>query len=165
MGREKATLEVVKATHTKHYTEAELKARQQSTVKPPPEAPTAFQAPKWMPEAFRKDFAALRGKLVARGLIEEIDKDTLAHYFVAHHGWQEAERRSIRAVEHNDSEGAKEWRGIASSYFKECRSLAADLGMTISSRAKLVLPAGTEKPTESPLEKMLREKQERQRRA
>jgi P27 family predicted phage terminase small subunit len=39
-----------------------------------------------------------------------------------------------------DAAAADKWSNVQSRYFKQCRECAGDLGLTISSRCKLVLP-------------------------
>ena len=54
-----------------------------------------------------------------------------------------------------DLTGAEKWTGIQDKYFKQCRSCANDLGMTIGARCRLVVPQRAE-PEENPLEALLK---------
>jgi len=49
---------------------------------------------------------------------------------------------------------------IQDRFFKQCQRAAADLGLTVTSRCRLVLPEGAQME-ENPLETLLRERMER----
>ena len=51
------------------------------------------------------------------------------------------------------------------SFFKQCRGCANDMGLTVTSRCRLVLPESARPPEENAFERLMREKRERMQRA
>lgn len=134
---------VVIANGRKHFTKAEKEARLESDAnarRAGEKDPGAFQAPPWLPTELRKDFAALRRQLVERGLMIAMDRDTLGYYLVARTEYVSAGKRASAAIAAGDVDGARDWSSIQERYFKQARGCASDLGLTVTSRCRLVLP-------------------------
>ena len=129
---------VVQANGRKHLTRAEVDARLDREVR----APTAQKAkpPKWLPESLRKDFRAIGKQLIELGIYSDLDADTLGRYLVAQHQWLTATAEAERALGRRDATAAADWTNIQDKYFKQARNCATDLGLTISSRCRLVMP-------------------------
>lgn len=138
-GRRQPT-EVVVANGRKHLTKAEIAEREAREVK----LPTAKTAkpPKWLPEALRKDFRALGKKLIAAGLFTELDGDTLGRYLVAHQEYLLATKQVFKAYAEQDPEAVEDWTRMQDRHFKQARSCANDMGLTVTSRCRLVVPEG-----------------------
>ena len=54
---------------------------------------------------------------------------------------------------------------IQDRFFKQCRGCANDMGLTVTSRCRLVLPESARPPEENAFERLMREKRERMQRA
>lgn len=132
---------VVQANGRKHLTRAEVDARLDREVR----APTAQKAkpPKWLPDDLRKDFRAIGKQLIALGIYSDLDADTLGRYLVAQDQWLTATEEVRCALEERDAKAAADWTNIQDKYFKQARNCATDLGLTISSRCRLVMPQST----------------------
>ena len=65
------------------------------------------------------------------------------------------------ALTDQDVEALKEATKIQDTYFKQARACANDLGMTITSRCRLVLPESRKPQEENAFEKMMRERMQR----
>lgn len=141
-GRRQPT-DVVIANGKKHLSRSEEAERRAGEVK----APTAKTAkpPKWLPENLKKDFRAIGKKLIAIGLYSDLDADTLGRYLVAQHQWLIATAETEKALVQRDQETADAWSKIQERYFKQARNTAADMGLTVTSRCRLVVPEGTQK--------------------
>ena len=119
--------DLIKANGRKHLSEAEEAERRSREVSVPP-ARTA-RPPKWLPETLKKDFRALGKQLIATGEAEkaltacEPDPDRLG-----------AVRRTP------DQAQAEAWGRVQERYFKQARNCANDMGLTVSSRCRLVIP-------------------------
>lgn len=138
--------DVVKANGRKHLSrteEAERRAREVSV----PAAKTA-KPPKWLPEALRKDFRALGKRLIAAGLYTDLDADTLGRYLVAQHQWIIATAEAEQALTGRDQEQADAWGRVQERYFKQARNCANDMGLTVTSRCRLVVPESAQQKTE-----------------
>ena len=95
-------------------------------------------------------------------MIARTDADTIATYCMARQEWLSASARANAALSAGDLEGANGWGLVQDRYFKQARSCANDLGLTISSRCRLVLPEGARKPKEdNAFERLLRERERR----
>lgn len=120
------------------------------------EKPKTAKPPKWLPESLKKDFRALGKRLIAAGIYTDLDADTLGRYFVAQHQWLiatgEAEKALTKtgATGHQvpDLEGAEAWGRVQDRYFKQARNCANDLGLTVTSRCRLVIPDGVKQKAE-----------------
>ena len=143
MAGKRQPTDVVIANGKKHLSRAEEAKRRSGEVK----APTAKTAkpPKWLPENLKKDFRAIGKKLIAIGLYSDLDADTLGRYLVARHQWLIATAETEKALVQRDQETADAWGRIQERYFKQARNTAADMGLTITSRCRLVVPEGTQK--------------------
>ena len=64
----------------------------------------------------------------------------LGQFLVARERWHRADRLASAAIRAKDDKLAKEWTGIQSTYFKQCRQCAEVMGLSISSRCRLVVP-------------------------
>lgn len=137
-GRRQPT-DVVMANGRKHLSRAEEAERRSGEVQLP--AAKTARPPKWLPEYLKKDFRALGKKLIAAGLYTELDADTLGRYLVAHHQWAAATDEVQEYLDQRNVEEADAWGKIQERYFKQARNCANDMGLTVTSRCRLVVPA------------------------
>lgn len=136
-GRRQPT-DVVVASGRKHLSRAEEAERRAGEVRLPP-AKTA-KPPKWLPECLKKDFRALGKKLIIAGIYTDLDGDTLGRYLVAHHQWTAATDEVQKYLDERNAEEADVWGKIQERYFKQARNCANDMGLTVTSRCRLVVP-------------------------
>ena len=157
-------LSVLEGNGRKHLTKAEKAQRAAQEVNLP--KPKTMRVPKWLPEDCRKEFRALAKELLAADLgAAQLDRDTLGRYMVAVRHYAAATEKVAQALETGNLKLVNEWTHAQDSYFKQARACANDLGMTITSRCRLVLPEGAKQPQESEFERLMREKRERMQRA
>ena len=134
--------DVVLANGRKHLSRAEEAQRRAGEVKLP-QAKTA-RPPRWLPEELKKTFRALGKQLIQAKLYTELDADTLGRYVAAQHQWELATGHAEEALEAADQEEADGWSRIQDRYFKQARACANDMGLTITSRCRLVVPGAGE---------------------
>ena len=134
--------DVVLANGRKHLSRAEEAQRRAGEVKLP-QAKTAGP-PRWLPEELKKTFRALGKQLIQAKLYTELDADTLGRYVAAQHQWELATGHAEEALEAADQEEADGWSRIQDRYFKQARACANDMGLTITSRCRLVVPGAGE---------------------
>lgn len=147
-----------------HRTNEEIERKAASEVKA--EAPKRILAPKYLPEALRGEFRELAKQLIACGIFAALDYDMLARYLIARSAWLAAQAQANAALKLADKNAALAWGKLANMYFGQCQSCAAALGLSISSRCRLVVPKPPERTTdEDPMARMLRERVERRRQA
>lgn len=148
MAGQRQPTDVVKANGRKHMTKAEEDARRDREVRVP--KPDTITAPKWLPAARQKEFLALAKQLMAVNLYTVLDADTLSRYVVAHHQWTVATKHVVAALKKNDVEETTTWSRLQDTYFKQARACAVDMGLTISSRCRLVIPEAMRQAAENP---------------
>lgn len=156
---------LVEAKGKKHLTKAETAQRksQEPTLSAPREGEgSKIRAPSWLPEWLREDFNDLRAQLVAVGIFARMDRDTLGRYLIAQHQFVAAMQRLNDALDSGDEEACAVWGREQERAFRQARACATDLGLTISSRCKLVLPEGAKaKDPPNPVLELLKRKEER----
>lgn len=153
MPRRKEPLAVLEAKGRVHTSKAELEQRRAAEVKAP--APKTAKPPKWLPEDLKKDFRALGKALIALGIYCDLDRDTLGRYLVAQHQYQLATEQAEEALEKRDLEDADAWGRVQERYVKQARNHAADLGLNITARCRLVLPDALKDKADAEEEKFL----------
>lgn len=160
-------LAVLEGNGRKHLTETEKTERAAGEVKAP--APKQIRAPGYLPEKLKAEFRALGRRLLDAGLYTVLDADTLARYLLARQSYLaatqdvlQAQRGTVvdgrRAVDLEKLDGASK---IQERFFKQCRSCANDMGLTVTSRCRLVLPPAANKTEENPFDRMMRERMRR----
>lgn len=130
---------LVEANGRKHLTQAEADARRDQEVHVPP--PDAAVPPQWLLKKYHREFREIGEILLAAGLYAELDRDVLAQYFVARDRWLAADRKAARAIRDNDEKLAREWSSIQNTYFKQARQCAESMGLSVTSRCRIVVPA------------------------
>lgn len=146
MAGKRQPTDVVIANGRKHLSKAEEAERRAGEVKVSP-AKTA-KPPKWLPEGLRKDFRAVGKRLIAAGLYTDLDADTLARYLIAQSEYLMATSHVHKAYQERDPEEVEDWSRIQDRHFKQARNCANDLGLTVTSRCRLVVPDAGKQATE-----------------
>lgn len=131
---------LVKARGKKHMSRAEEAQRLAGEVRAEAPEGSKIRAPAWLPSDLRREFNDLRTQLVDLGIFARLDRDTLARYLLAQQIYLKATNYVQEAISREDSSEADRWSTVQNKYFKQCRDCASDLGLTISSRCRLVLP-------------------------
>ena len=139
-------IELVIAKGNKHLTKAEIEERRSTEVKP---LTGDISPPSYLTKKQKQEFNKISGQLQELKIMSETDVDTLARYVVANGFYINAVKKLRSKEVRNDPELFESWLKIQEKMFKQARSCANDLGLSISSRCKLVVPAA-EKPEEKP---------------
>ena len=147
MAGKRQPTDVVLANGRKHLSKTEEAERRAGEVKVSP-AKTA-KPPKWLPEGLRKDFRAVGKRLIASGLYTELDADTLGRYLIAQSEYLMATSHVHKAYQERDPEEVEDWSRIQDRHFKQARNCANDLGLTVTSRCRLVVPESRQETEDS----------------
>lgn len=141
-------IELVILNGKKNLTKAEIAERRASEVKP---ATDDIAPPSYLTAAQKKHFVKLADQLAKIKIMGETDCDTLARYVVAEMQYQ-ASTKDLREVQKQRPKDATPeqlmiWAAMVEKldkrqerFFKQASAMARDLGLTISSRCKLVVP-------------------------
>lgn len=147
MAGKRQPTDVVLANGRKHLSKTEEAERRAGEVKVSP-AKTA-KPPKWLPEGLRKDFRAVGKRLIAAGIYTDLDADTLARYLIAQSEYLMATSHVHKAYQERDPEEVEDWSRIQDRHFKQARNCANDLGLTVTSRCRLVVPESRQETEDS----------------
>ena len=151
MGKQRQPIELIVAKGSKHLTKAEISERQAQEVKPitdnitPPDYLTAKQ---------KKEFNTISDQLIKLKIMGNTDIDALARFIIAQDLYIHAVKQMRKTEVKNNPDFFEKWSKIQERYFKQCRASANDLGLSISSRCKLVVPESKkETPKENKFKK------------
>lgn len=156
-------IELVVANGRKHLTNAEIEDRRERELKP---CTDEIAAPSYLTAKQKKDFYKIAAQLDKLKIMGETDCDTLARYVTAQ-GLYEQAVKDLRAVQKERPKGddatAKAMVNWATTleqldkrqerYFNQAQKAAAALGLTISSRCRLVAPVAEAPPKENKFSK------------
>lgn len=153
-------LSVLEGNGRKHLSRSERAQRAAQEVDLP--KPKSLRVPKWLPDYLRSDFRALAKELLAADLgAAQLDRDTVGRYIVAQHQFAASCRMVQDALDQEDPDLVNKWSKAQKTYFEQARACANDLGMTITSRCRLVLPEGARPKEPNAFEKMMEERMRR----
>lgn len=156
----------------KHLTKQEIEEREKQEIKAPADK---VRAPSYLSKENKREFNKIAAELQKIGIITNLDVDALARYIVARALYlkvtdQLLSRDPVRQYEIEDADDIdgeqvpnttliEAASGVFADLllnqdklFKQCRQAAADLGLTIASRCRLVVPKAPEKGQPSPFE-------------
>lgn len=151
MGGQRLPLEVVEARGSKHLTKAEKQERREREIKP---ITDNIIAPKFLTQKQKDEFYRISEQLKKLNIMGNTDVDALGRYIVANDFYINAVKQMRKPEVKNDPLKFDKWAKIQERYFKQCRASANDLGLSISSRCKLVVPQPKQdKPKENKFKK------------
>ena len=148
MAGQRLPIEVVQARGSKHLTKAEIQERKEREIKP---VTDDIIAPDYLTKKQKDTFYKLSAQLEKLKIMGETDVDALARYIVANDSYVHATKQLRKSEVKNDPMKYESWSKIQERNFKMVRASANDLGLSISSRCKLVVPGANkeDKPKEN----------------
>ncbi len=148
-GRKKQPLSVIQGKGKSHHlTKDEIKKRKEHEEKMRGNT-DKVEAPEYLLKKQKEEFNSIASELLNLGIISNLDVDGLARYIEAKTEYQRLGPviRKLNPVE--DIEAYTKLNRTRKQLSDECRSYANDLGLTITSRLKLVIPEKEEGKQES----------------
>lgn len=148
MARPREPIDLIIAKGKKHLTKAEIEERKERELDVPF---TDIQPPSFLPRTFHKEFHEISGKLKAIGIMTELDTVSLAQYLIAKQNYISYTAMLLKVIKRN-TDPSKEYldeddvaentriQSLQDRALRQCQSCARDLGLTITSRARLVVP-------------------------
>lgn len=141
---QKQPIDLLVAKGKKHLTKSEIEERKSREVKVDADK---VRSPSYLSKELKKEFNKLAKELINAKIMTNLDVDALARFVIARHMYCTLTENIL-----NDHTLLldKDTLSNQDKLFKQCRSSASDLGLTISSRCRLVLP---ESKVEKPINK------------
>lgn len=168
MAGQRQPIQLVKVKGKKHLTKAEIEERTREEIKAPC---NKVEAPSYLTPNQKRKFTKIAKELLAIDLITNLDIDALARLIISMEKYREVteeinKQPMMMTVPYDtgekDSKGNPIMGGkqvvngnierlmiIQDRYFRQCRQGAADFGLTVSSRCRLVVPKASEVPKEN----------------
>ena len=145
MGNPKQPIALIQAKGKKHLTKAEIKEREATELKVDL---LNVKPPEYLPENLANEFNEIAHKLLHIGIMTELDEDCLARYLLAKQAYLQYTTLLNKAIKNNKVLEMEKLVSMQDKAFKQCRTSANDLGLTIASRCKIVIPK-VEEPKEN----------------
>ena len=137
MPKQREPVDMVIAKGRKHFTKRDIEERRAKEIDVP------FKnvlAPKYLNKQQKKEFYDIAYKLLEIGVMTELDEDALARYLLVKDEYLIYSQAVMELLAQGLISDAAALSNIKDKLFKQVRSAAADLGLTITSRCKLVVP-------------------------
>ena len=139
MAGQRQPIDLLLIKGNKNLTKKEIEERKATEVKAPSDK---VKPPAYLPSNLKREFKKIADELMQIGIMTNLDVDALARFLIAKNMYVKISSQLIDL----DPLSEKFETLIAhqDKFFKQSRQSAMDLGLTISSRCKLVIPKNDE---------------------
>lgn len=141
MARSKEPIDLIIAKGKKNLTKKEIEERRDGEVKT---SNDKVEPPSYLPNNLKKEFERIAQELIDVGIMSNLDNEALARFVVSEYNYQKVTKKLLKTGV--DNEKYYTLILLQEKLFKMARQAASDLGLTISSRCKLVVPKKDKKP-------------------
>lgn len=135
MSKRREPIDLIAAKGKKNLTKKEIEERKNREVKAPSEN---IEPPSYLPDELKEEFVNIALKLKDIGIISDLDVTALGRFLVSEYQYQKVTTKMLKMK--NITDKYFDYANLQDKFFKQARAAAGDLGLTISSRCKLVLP-------------------------
>ncbi len=149
MGRPRQPVDLLLIKGKKNLTKKEIEERRAQEVKAPADN---VKAPSYLPKNLKKEFDRLAQEMVEIKIMTNLDCEALARFVISEYNYQRVTKKLLKVGVVNPA--FKDLLLSQEKLFKMARQAASDLGLTISSRCKLVVPKQEKKEKETPFDRM-----------
>jgi P27 family predicted phage terminase small subunit len=136
-GRPKEPIDLLLSKGKSHLTKKEIADRKEEEIKVPFKD---VEPPEYLTSDQKKKFTDIADKLLAIGIMTELDVDCLAMYVLSHSLYLSYTDIMMDCIRNDDINGLKDIQTMQDKAFRQAQTSARDLGLTITSRCKLVVP-------------------------
>ncbi|MBU8728396.1 MULTISPECIES: phage terminase small subunit P27 family [Bacillus] len=155
MARPRQPVDLLLVKGKKNLTKKEIQERREQEIKAPDDK---VKAPSYLPKDLKREFKKIADELKNIGIMTNLDVDALARFLFARKQYLQITEIILRTpvitdVEDEDGNlievASQKYSDLLinqDKLFKQCRQASSDLGLTISSRCKLVIPKKDDKP-------------------
>lgn len=141
MAKPKQPIELIQSKGKKHLTKAEIEKRTAEEVKPCTED---IEAPSYLNVRQKKEFDKIAKQLSKLNVLGETDVDALARFILARGLYVKLTKQLMKKEVIGDPVRTDLYMKNQQRAFNQCRESANDLGLTITSRCRLVAPKAAE---------------------
>ena len=162
-GRPRQPIDLIVEKGKKHLTKAEIEKRRKEELKINSDK---INPPDYLNAKQKKEFIKISNILLDVGIMTELDEDCLAHYLIANSNYilytkkVNSLNKKLEELPESNLEVQNEIMSLLEPLLKQqdkalmqCRGCASDMGLTISSRCKLVMPPPKEPQKENKFNK------------
>lgn len=143
-------ISLIEAKGKKHLTKKEIEERKATEVKGKTDN---VKAPLYLPEDLKIEFDRIANELLRIDIMSNLDNEALARFVVSEFNYQKISTEVLKTS--IDDEKYFNYLIMQEKAFKQSRQAATDLGLTISSRCKLIIPKTEEKKPENKFAKFI----------
>lgn len=150
-GRQKQPIDLIIEKGKKHLTKQEIEERRNTEVKV---EHLNVKPPNYLSVTQKKEFNKIANILLDCKIMSELDEDCLARYLISRDNYVKFTKQLNLQFRIQNSKKCKEdttlqiitaenidtYLTYQDKTFKQCRAAASDLGLSISSRCRLVMP-------------------------
>ena len=138
-GRPRKPAKLLEAEGKSHMSKSELQDRKDAEIQVPF---TDVKAPSYLNKNQKKKFNDIAKKLLAIGIMTELDVDCLAMYVMAYELYVSYTEELAHMIETNslDLTGMKEMQSLQDKAFRQAHTAAKSLCLTITDRCKVTVP-------------------------
>jgi P27 family predicted phage terminase small subunit len=150
IARPREPIDLIIAKGKKNLTKAEIAERRAQEIQAPN---NNIQAPSYLPKTLVKEFDRIAAELIEIGIMSNLDSEALARFITSEYNYQKITKKILKFGPDN-----KEYYDtllLQEKLFKMVRQSANDLGLTISSRCKLVVPKKQEEVPKNKFNKFM----------
>lgn len=137
MPKQRIPAEMLIANGRKHYTKKDIEERLAQEIDVPFKH---IEAPEYLTGKLADEFYDIAYKLLTIGVMTELDEDSLARYLISKQHYLKYSNLVTLALQKGQIEETAKLITAQDKLYKQVRIAAADLGLTITSRCKLVVP-------------------------
>ena len=135
MARPRQPTDLLLVKGKKHLSKTEIEERKSSEVIANSDK---IKPPSYLPNNLKKEFNRIAKELILIELMSNLDCEALARFIVSEYNYQKVTKKLLKTGVDNDK--YFNYLLMQEKLFKQSRQAASDLGLTISSRCKLVVP-------------------------
>lgn len=139
MARPREPIDLIKAKGKKHLTQSEYEQRKAEELEVPF---VDVEPPEYLTgEKQKAKFNYYADMLLKLNIFTQLDVDCLARYIMGEQLYLQYTNLLIGLIKSKDFEQMGKIQALQDRAFRQCQQCARDLGLTISSRCKLVVPS------------------------
>lgn len=146
MARPREPVKLIQAKGKKHLTKKEIEERTEQEIEVPF---LNIKIPEYLNKEQKKEFKEISEKLLKIGIFTELDVDNLGRYLQSKGIYLQYTKQLNSLLKNKAKDEVEDairidninrMQRLQDIAFKQCQSSARDLGLTVTSRCKIVIP-------------------------